>query len=430
MGIKLRKSTVVRPAAQTPDGSLWLSNIDLIMPPIHVQYIFFYRTDGSPDFFDASSLKRALSDALVYFYPMAGRLKRGEDGRIAVDCNGEGALFVEAETDSSIDDYGDFAPSTELLKLGPEVDDRRTGDISSYPLLHAQVTYFKCGGVSLVVCVHHSISDGTAAFHFINTWSALNRGLPKPANPPSIDRTPLQARNPPNPSFLHVEYLPPPTLNTPPQTSTNLATSIFKISPDQIHLLRAQAQQESGIHHTTFQVLTAHVWRCACKARHLTDNQETKLFFPVNGRNRLRPALTGYFGNALFAATPVAVFGDLKRQPLAYAARIIHEALDKMDDDYLRSAVDYLERLPDIKMAIFGAETFRPPNLRVTSLIHMPIHDADFGWGRPIFTGFAHLPFEGMCVLIPSSAEDGSFSIAISLQSHHLIQFKQFLYEF
>lgn len=136
--IRLRESTVVRPSAQTPGGTLWLSNMDLVMPRIHVSYIYFYRpSTGSPNFFDPCSLRQALSNALVFFYPLAGRLKRGEDGCLEIDCNDEGALFIEAVTDSVIDDFGDFAPTAQLLKLIPKVD--YSNGISSYPLLLVQV---------------------------------------------------------------------------------------------------------------------------------------------------------------------------------------------------------------------------------------------------------------------------------------------------
>lgn len=82
-------------------------------------------------------VKEGLSKALVQFYPMAGRLRRDEDGRIEIDCNAEGVLFVVAETSSVIDDFGDFAPTLELKKLIPSVD--YSGGISTYPLLVLQV---------------------------------------------------------------------------------------------------------------------------------------------------------------------------------------------------------------------------------------------------------------------------------------------------
>lgn len=88
-------------------------------------------------FFDAGILKEALSNALVPFYPIAGRLGWNESGRLEISCNAEGVLFLMAETDSVIDDLGDFTPSSQLQQLVPAVD--YTKDITSHPLLVLQV---------------------------------------------------------------------------------------------------------------------------------------------------------------------------------------------------------------------------------------------------------------------------------------------------
>lgn len=131
---------MVRPAGETPRRALWNSNVDLVVPRFHTPSVYFYRPTGAANFFDANVLKEGLSKALVPFYPMAARLKRDEDGRIELDCNAEGVLFVEAETTSAIDDFGDFAPTLELRQLIPAVDYSK--GIESYPLLVLQVREF------------------------------------------------------------------------------------------------------------------------------------------------------------------------------------------------------------------------------------------------------------------------------------------------
>jgi hypothetical protein len=35
-------------------------------------------------------LKHALSQTLVYYYPLAGRIREGARGKLMVDCTGEG----------------------------------------------------------------------------------------------------------------------------------------------------------------------------------------------------------------------------------------------------------------------------------------------------------------------------------------------------
>jgi shikimate O-hydroxycinnamoyltransferase len=88
--ITVRRSTMVRPAAERPRERLWNSNLDLVVPRFHTPSVYFYhRPDSGADagdgsFFDADRMRRALADALVPFYPMAGRLVRDEDGRVEI----------------------------------------------------------------------------------------------------------------------------------------------------------------------------------------------------------------------------------------------------------------------------------------------------------------------------------------------------------
>ncbi|PIA31828.1 hypothetical protein AQUCO_04800017v1 [Aquilegia coerulea] len=429
MIIDVKESTMVRPAEDTPKRNLWNSNVDLVVPRMHTPSVYFYRPNGSPTFFDSHVLKEALSKALVPFYPMGGRLIRDEDGRIEINCNGAGVLFVEAVTDSIIDDFGDFAPTLELRQLIPTVD--YSGDISSYPLLVLQVTQFKCGGVSLGVGMQHHAADGASGLHFINTWSDMARGIDLTI-PPFIDRTLLKARDPPTPTFKHIEYQPPPSMKVPlSQTDPNaIAVAIFKITREQLNILKAKSKN-GGISYSSYEMLSGHVWRSACRARGLPDDQETKLYIATDGRSRLCPALPpGYFGNVIFTTTPVAVSGDLNSNPLTYTAGKIHDALARMDDEYLRSALDFLELQPDLSALVRGAHTFRCPNIGITSWSRLPIHDADFGWGRPIFMGPGGIAYEGLAFMLPSTTNDGSLSLAISLQPDHMKRFEKFLYDF
>lgn len=140
MEIHVKESTMIRPAQETPKHCLRLSDLDLlVMPSGHVPAVYFYRRpNDSSKFFDSRLLKEALSEVLVSFYPLAGRLTKDEKGRTEIQCNGEGALFVEAQTDCVIDDFGDFESSLKLMQLVPTVDD--TKDASFYPLFMTQVT--------------------------------------------------------------------------------------------------------------------------------------------------------------------------------------------------------------------------------------------------------------------------------------------------
>lgn len=280
--------------------------------------------------------------------------------------------------------------------------------------------------------MQHNLSDGVSSLHFINTWSDIARGL-SIAIPPFIDRTLLGARDPPTPVFEHVEYYPPPTLKSDsriqsiksgPKAST---TAILKITPEQLSHLKAKSNNEGS----TYEILAAHIWRTTCKARGLTDDQATKLYIATDGRSRLSPPLTpGYLGNVVFTATPIAESRELQSEPLTNSAKRIHNSLAKMDNDYLRSALDYLEIQPDLSVLVRGSQYFASPNLNINSWTRLPVYDADFGWGRPIHMGPASILYEGTVYILPSPSKDRTLSLAVCLDADHMPLFQKFLYEF
>jgi len=118
---------------------VWNSNLDLKAPSIHTLSVYFYKTSTTSNFFNAKSMKEALSKVLVLFYPMSGRLFYNKDNRVEIDCDSQGVFFVEADTDSFIDDFGNFPPTMHLRQLIPIVD--YSSGIGTYPLLVLQVCF-------------------------------------------------------------------------------------------------------------------------------------------------------------------------------------------------------------------------------------------------------------------------------------------------
>ncbi|WCJ39038.1 HXXXD-type acyl-transferase family protein [Euphorbia peplus] len=422
MKVNIKERIMIRPSKETPKRNLWVSDLDLLVSVRHVPLVYFYKQqpNKTSNFFETKLLKDALSEVLVHFYPFAGRLVKDENGRIHINCNGDGALFVEAETTSFLDHFGDFTPCSDMLNLIPSLED----DIFSYPLFAAQLTRFRCGSVSIVVFFHHTIADGTSLFHFINSWSDIARGM-SISNPPFIDRSFLQTRATHVRTFFnHIEYDPPPTMiNASSQTHDSELTSfkMFKVTHDKINTLKSKLK--SGISYSTYAVLTAHVWYCVCKARELCADQETKLYIPTSGRLRFDPPLpSGYFGNVQFTTTVLSSAGEIESKPLQHTVDKIHEALNKMNDGYLRSTLDYLKKQPDIEVLRRGADTYKCPNLSMVSWLKLPIYDADFGWGRPIYMARAKASYEGMCYIIPSPNKN-TLLLFICLKAHHMDSF-------
>ncbi|CAN1328586.1 Shikimate O-hydroxycinnamoyltransferase [Linum perenne] len=431
MKVKVTESSIICPLEE-PNSShrLWLSNLDLVHAPIHLPLLYFYKSVENGGFSDARLLKEALRRVLVLFYPVAGRLVRDEKGRLEVDCNGEGVLFIEAETDFRLSQVGESTSSSELLKLVPKVD--YSQEISSYPLLLLQVTRFKCGGTSLGVGVHHSFFDGVSTTSFVNTWSNMARGLPQTVLP-FLDRTFLRAKNPPSPKFHHTEYDSPPTLiNNPVQPNPvpkPTSTTIIKFTPTQLASLRAKAANPNNdVRYTTHQILSAHIWRCVSQARGLADNQPTRLNMPVDGRSRLRPPIPReYFGNMIFNTDIVAMVGELVSEPMARTVLRIHRAIEKMDDEYLRSAIDYLENPADPTGVFRSPRVCQSPNMSIVSWTRIPFDSADFGQGSPILVRAANTA-EGKGFILPMN-EDGSISVVICLESDAMVAFQKLVHD-
>ncbi|KAK0590391.1 hypothetical protein LWI29_026416 [Acer saccharum] len=425
MKINIKESSTVEAAQDTPKQSLWASNIDLLMFRAHTPWLFFYKPTTASSI-NGNLLKEALSKALVLFYPLAGRLGYDENGRIEIQCNGKGVLFVEAHTDSSFHHLNDFTPTSHFSQLLPKPD--YSAHISSYPLLLVQVTYFKCGGIVLGVGLHHILADGASNFNFINTWASITRGI-TPSITPFHDRTLLRARVPPHPIFHHIEYDPSPSMNNNNINSEPASVAILKITLEHLKTLKTKSRTTC---YSTYKVLAAHIWRCTCKARGLANNQETKLYIPVDGRSRLNPQLPpGYFGNVIFSATSIALSGDLQSETLMDTVERVHKAVQRMDDDYLRSAIDYIEMHPADKSSLTrGGHTFKSPNLNINNWSRFPIQDADFGCGPPDFMGGASGFPEGMATLLPNPTNDGSTWLFVCLETQHLQLFTKYLYDF
>ena len=83
--ITIKSISIVVPSEPTPNGPLQLSESDQIMPWTHPTFIYIYRSNNNiPLSFE--NMNNSLSRALAHFYPLAGRLKWIEGGRLQVDC--------------------------------------------------------------------------------------------------------------------------------------------------------------------------------------------------------------------------------------------------------------------------------------------------------------------------------------------------------
>lgn len=144
--LKLSKqgdTEIIVPAEPTPDGRLFLSNIDqcLVIP---VETIYFYPPNPNKPVDNlVEVLKDALAKVLVPYHFMTGRLKPEGPGsrRLEIDLNRAGAEFSHYTSDVRIADLGDVVqPNPLFRKLVPTKFLNVTSALDT-PLLAIQVRF-------------------------------------------------------------------------------------------------------------------------------------------------------------------------------------------------------------------------------------------------------------------------------------------------
>ncbi|XP_010528158.1 PREDICTED: omega-hydroxypalmitate O-feruloyl transferase-like isoform X2 [Tarenaya hassleriana] len=415
-----KEPTLVKPESETQKGLYFLSNLDQnIAVIIRTIYCFKSGEKGNEDAVDV--IKNALSKVLVHYYPLSGRITISPEGKLTVDCSEEGVVFVEAEANCSMDEIGDITkPEPDTLgKLVYDVPDAKT--ILEIPPVTAQVTKFKCGGFVLGLCMNHCMFDGIGAMEFVSSWGQTARGLPL-TTPPVLDRTVLRARNPPLIEHLHQEYAEiedKSNVNALYADEPMLYRS-FCFDPEKIKKLKLTATGDGQVLQscTTFEALSAFVWRARTKALKLLNDQKTKLLFAVDGRAKFQPPLPkGYFGNGITLINATCEAGELLEKPLAFAVGLVREAINTVTDGYMRSAIDYFE--------VTRTRPSLASTLLITTWSRLPFHSTDFGWGKPVLSGPVALPEKEVILFLSHGEERRSINVLLGLPGSAMDVFEE-----
>ncbi|KAE8056678.1 hypothetical protein FH972_013426 [Carpinus fangiana] len=396
----------VKPAEATWNGPLPLSELDQLGTITHVPTIYFYRPELnwlSPPDTITNALRVSLSRALVPFYPLAGRLRSIGGGRLELDCNAEGVMFFQAEYEAKLDNIDHFSQSQEYHSLFPSVD--YSVPTHELPIMLVQLTRFKCGGISLSLMISHAIADGPSALHFISEWARLARGEPL-RTAPFFDRKLLRAGD----------------------SQPQIALDLDKYSEyNPLPVILGQSDVEEGRKEKTMVMLKL----SNTQARELKDEQPTAIAISVDSRNRMNPPLPkGYLGSAILNVIARSHMGELMNKPLGYASSMIRQAIDKVTDTYVKSAIEFFRNQQDLtRFQAIEEPFFGNPNVEVVSWLTLPTYNLDFGWGNEIYMGPGAHDIDGNSFILQSPDGDGSLMVILCLQVAHMDAFKRHFYE-
>ncbi|KAF7152595.1 hypothetical protein RHSIM_Rhsim01G0026700 [Rhododendron simsii] len=236
----------------------------------------------------------------------------------------------------------------------------------------------------------HVLVDGRCIAHFVSEWARIARGE-EPENLPFLDRTVLKLEEDDltPPRFDHLEFGKPPMLigqtDNLKQRMKETTVVVLKLSKEHIQKLKKEANEFLSVYtsskpFTRYEAVTAHMWRCASKARLHEFEQLTSVRFTVDFHSRMVPPLPRhYFGNVVLPMRSATITsGELLSMPLGYGCSKIREAIEK------------------------GKEIYMEPGT---------------------------VGLDGKSFVFPSRDEDGSFDAPFRLQVEHMDAFKKFFYE-
>lgn len=380
--VRIVSSTAVKPSSPTPPHrrTLNLSLLDQLFPAGLSPTILFYADPAAGGESLSHRMRASLSETLTDFYPLAGRLR----GSACIDCNDEGAYWVEARADLPLADVLARPDGTLLAQLLPSSHPETSLLAAMGCLLIVQITTFTCGGVAVAACSTHKLLDASSLTFFLRSWSARSAGR-------------LEGDRPPPPRFLGdslVRAKEVPFMLSDYAGMESCATRRFVFHRSQISALKAEAVRAArpgeSTRFTRVELVLALIVRCALAAsRSVTGSYRhpTLLREMVNLRNRMSPALRDNdVGNLAFGinilyenseSTFHELVSNIRKEMINFTKGT--QASRSDSGELLSIACGSIGKAGDF----FGKWKEESRFYRCSSLCGFRFYEVDFGSGKP-----------------------------------------------
>ncbi|KAI3722804.1 hypothetical protein L2E82_33905 [Cichorium intybus] len=387
-GIHVMSIQHVKPDKPTPHElrSYKLSIVDQINIPSYVPFIFFYpnnvtgNTNINIDNLVAERsklLRDSLSETLTRFYPFAG--KYVDDNHI--ECNDEGVHYVETRVDGDLSSFlakPDYSLLQGLLPMPPNAKEPTRG----YHLVLIQVNFFSCGGVAISMSNSHKLTDGRTYSTFLNAWASSAKGDPE---------------NKIYPNFVSSSLFYP---NTKAASNASVNLSFLAVRP----LL-----MKSGACSTKRFLFDSYALQ-ALKEKAAASVSSTRVV-AVDLRHPYQKMRLGTFaGRRLLASCEL-------KDSLTLETMIGHvkSGIAKVDSSFLEKfkgeqGTDYV--IDEMKRAAGQMSSYDADYYSSSSLCNSGLTDADFGWGRPVWSCYGNFTddvplFANVILLMDASNGEG-----------------------
>ncbi|XP_022747387.1 fatty alcohol:caffeoyl-CoA acyltransferase-like [Durio zibethinus] len=421
------EATIVTPSEPTPTRVLALSALDSqLFLRFTIEYLLVYNAHPGLDRRATTArVKAALAKALIPYYPLAGRVRAKPDGSgtgLEVVCRAQGVLFIEARSDHNVNEF-EKAPRfvTQWRKL---LSFHVADVLKGAPPLVVQLTWLKDGNAALGVGINHCLCDGIGSAEFLNSFAELAstsqtkfaefKFKPKPVwdrhllNPSPFKPT---RNNTNNNSLSHPEFNRVPDLCGFLARFSNerlVPTSFIfdKTSLNELKKVAFSTSRPGESNYTSFEVLSAHIWRSWARALSLPSNQMLKLLFSIDVRNRVKPSLpSGYYGNAFVLGCAQTSVKDLTEKGLGYVTMLVKRAKERVDSEFVKSVVELLSHsraCPDSVGVLILSQWSR-----------LGLEKVDLGLGKPVHVG--PICCDRYCLLSPVFNQTDAVKVMVAV---------------
>ncbi|KAL9235705.1 hypothetical protein vseg_010444 [Gypsophila vaccaria] len=404
--VKVTSRELIKPSSPTPteNKTVLFSLIDQIAGSQHISLVLFYQNDpdnASTDSIEATNnlLKKSLSETLVAFYPLAGRIVQNK----MIECDDQGAEFCEAQVSQNLLDYIKNPSIEDLNSLLPF----QGTPLHQNLVLSAQVNHFACGGSAISVCVSHKIADFTALFDFINAWatkarlgddgvligSRMFKGGDVFRGAKELEETKLAVES--EDALLNQE---------------RMEMKRLTFDKKMIDELKAEAEAGGVARPTRVEVVTAFLWK------HLPPNF-CNILQVVNLRKRIEPPMPeDFFGNCAWLTRTSSIDGPNNHPHLVVAE--FRKAIDKISHNYMQdfivaSSDNIMLKLKEETDALFqGVGEFFLCN----SFSGYPLYAINFGMGDPVWVSPAGKPCKNALLTVTTKCGHGIEALICLLQ--------------
>ncbi|CAL9204687.1 unnamed protein product [Musa hybrid cultivar] len=405
---------LVAPAGPTPAGTLPLSVMDKTPGSVGlVDSIHVFRHGRQP----AKIIREALSRALVFYYPVAGRFAMTDQDELEVACTADGVYFIDASASCSLEDVNYLqlplsVPKESILPY-PNPD---AGQTEGIVILLMQVTEFTCGGFTVGIRSSHAIFDGIGAGQFFQAIADIARGCTEPLVKPIWCRDAIPS---------------PPKLQrgpSPPLLTFKFVDTILDISSDHINRIKDEFIKKTGTFCSTFDVLTAKVWQSRTRAIQLEEHSTVRIGFAANARHLLYKSLLkeeGYYGNCAYPMTITAPRQKVADGSLLEVISLIKDAKQSLPIRFSKWMMGDPQEDPFKEPIDYGF-------LSISDWSRVGFSEVDYGWGTPIhFCPVNDYNFFGSCIFLrPPAPKQGLRLMARCVVKEELASFRDQLMEF